>query len=211
MTQEVQRYTGQESWDQLVSDSDQALGYGLARDEMLDALTGVPFVITRVSFRPGITRKVDGKDKQFAYVSCECRVAPLQHLRLAKVNANRSAAKLEPLSSLAELPFDPDEHVVFNDGSTGIYRQIVSYLEQRGIIRLVKEGAEVIYNGQIGETSLDLPPGDWSDILHGEMHFNEDGFGEYDTPIRLYCPRGIRLSKYTNQYNPDGSQTRYLA
>jgi hypothetical protein len=205
---EVQRYTGQEDWDSLQAAADEILGYDLAKAELLDALVGVPFLITHVTFRPGITRKTKDGDKQFAYVSCEARIAPA--LRLPKLNAARKAAKLPEVTSLDELPFDPNTHVVFNDGSTGIYRQIVEYLVAKEFIK-VTDKEEMRTNGKLGETDLDLPPGDWQDITYGELRFSPEGFGEYDAEIRLMCPRGIRLSQYTNEFNPDGSQTRYLA
>lgn len=208
---EPQPYTGQESWDELRAGSDEVLGYDLAKNELLDALVGVPFMVTQMSFRPGITRKTESGDKQFAFVSAECVIAPASELRLPKINAARETAKLPRLETLADLPFGADEHVVFNDGSTGIYRQMVQYLNSKGYITLVKDGESVITNGRIGETSLDLPPGDWADVHAGHMQFDLDGFGLYSVHVRLFCPRGLRLSKYQNEYNPDGSQTRYIA
>lgn len=208
---EPQAYTGQESWKELTADADEVLGYELAKDELLDALVGVPFIITQLSFRPGITRKTEQGDKQFAFVSIECVIAPASELRIAKINVARKTAGLPSIESLADLPFGPDDHVIFNDGSTGIYRQIVQYLATKKYITLVKEGQEVISNGRIGETSLDLPPGDWHDVHAGHMRFDLDRFGIYTVHVRLLCPRGLRLSKYQNEYNPDGSKTRYIA
>lgn len=234
---EAEEYTGLQTWSQLRSDADEIMGYDHAKDELLDALVGVPHLITSLTFRPGITRKVsDGKqvvDKQFAYVSCEARLAMSQTqldlanaaevragrpmlqnvpvMRLPKINMARKTADLEPLRELSDLPFDPDGHVIYNDGSTGIYRQIVQYLAAKGYVSLVKEGETVVTNGRLGETTLDLPPGDWADIHAGHMRFDETGFGLYSVHVRLMCPRGLRLSEYTNEFNPDGSKTRYLA
>lgn len=176
-------------WDSLYAESDVVRGYDLAKDKLFDALTGVPFVITRVTFRRG---KVRDK-RQFAYVSCETMIAPESVLAKRRVN-------------IADLPFDPGALVVFNDGSTGIYRQIVAYLEARGFITL-PEGPD---NGPHGTVRFDCPPSEWAEIHAGEASTDEDGFFTYTANIRLACPRGLRLSTYENDYNPDGSTTRYL-
>jgi hypothetical protein len=188
-------------WDSLVSDADEILGYDLARDETADDLVGVPFLITRVIFRPGVLR-----DKiRAAYVSCECRVAPALDLRL--INGRREGSRLGRITDLEHLAFGPDSHVVFNDGSTGVYRQITKYLTAKGFITLKDP---VIETGSYGESSFDQPPGGWANVQAGESKFDQDGFMDYDSPIRLYCPRGLRLSLYENDYTQTG-KTRYIA
>src|SRR5215469_13336995 len=103
------RFDPNQSWDMATRDADQVLGHDLAKDEILDALVGVPFLITRMTFHPGEAGKRE------AYVSCEVQLAPRPEMERRRVN-------------LAMLPFDPGELVVFNDGSTGVYRQCVAYL-----------------------------------------------------------------------------------
>ena len=209
--QEPEEYTGQSWADLMAGEKDTILGYDPAKDELLDALVGVPHLITSMTFRPGVTRKTGNGDKKFAYVSLEAIVPPETELDLAKINAARKTSKLEPVANLTDLPFGANDHVVYNDGSTGIYRQVVQYLGAKGYVSLVKEGEEVVTNGKLGETTYDLPPEDWADIHTGHMRFDTDGFGLYSVHVRLFCPRGLRLSKYENEYNPDGSKTRYLA
>jgi hypothetical protein len=188
-------------WESLVSDADEILGYDLARDETADDLVGVPFLITRVIYRPGVLR-----DKiRAAYVSCECRVAPGLDLRL--INGRREGSRLARITDLDNLAFGPDSHVVFNDGSTGVYRQITKYLAAKGYITLKDP---VIEAGSYGESSFDQPPGGWENVHAGESKFDQDGFMDYDSPIRLYCPRGLRLSLYENDYTQTG-KTRYIA
>lgn len=212
VAQEPEAYTGAEDWESLRAQSDEIMGYDLAKDELLDALVGIPFLGTSLNFRPGVTRKDnEGKDKKYAYVSVEAVIPPAKELRIPKINVARSVAELPPITSLDDLPFGPDDHVVFNDGSTGIYRQVVQYLAAKQYIQLVREGDSVVTSGKLGETTYDLPPEDWADIKAGHMRFDLDGFGLYSVHVRLFCPRGLRLSKYTNEYNPDGSKTRYLA
>src|SRR5713101_6873626 len=113
---------GMESWADLREGADQVQGSELAKDALLDALVGVPFLIYRLTTRPGIVRRTKtGDTKQFDYVSCEIVLADEQEMKRRRVD-------------LTNLPFAPGDQVVFNDGSTGVWRQIVAYLHAREFI-----------------------------------------------------------------------------
>lgn len=193
-------YQPGEDWQNLINEADEIIGYDLARDETADDLVGVPFLITGVVFRPGVLRE---KERQ-AYVSCEVRISPKLDLRL--INSRRESSRLGKIPDLDQLTFEPDAHVVFNDGSTGVYRQIVKYLAMKGFITL---NDPVIEAGSYGESSFDSPPSGWGNVNQGDAKFDADGFMDYNTPIRLYCPRGLRLSTYENDYTQTG-KTRYI-
>jgi hypothetical protein len=189
-------------WETIVGEADEILGYDLARDETADDLVGVPFVITRVYFRPGVLR-----DKErAAYVSCETIVAPQIDLRL--INSRREGSRLPRLPDLESLAFGPGSHVVFNDGSTGVYRQIVKYLATKGMIELK---TPIIEAGSYGESSFDQPPNRWAATIAGDLIPTDETpvFSEYAANMRLFCPRGLRLSLYENDYTQTG-KTRYL-
>jgi hypothetical protein len=190
-------------WESLIETADEILGFDLARDETADDLVGVPFAITAVTFRPGVLRE---KVRQ-AYVSCEVRISPKLDLRL--INSRRESSRLPRISDLDTLAFGPDSHVVFNDGSTGIYRQVVKYLATRGYISLKEP---VIEAGAYGESSFDSPPSDWENCQRGELRFDADAFAHYSASLApvLFCPRGLRLSLYENDYTQTG-KTRYIA
>lgn len=188
-----------QAWSIALGEADEVLGFDLAKDEILDALEGVPFLITRLTFREA------GMLSRDAYVSCEAQIAPKAELERRRVD-------------LQKLPFDPGELVVFNDGSTGVYRQIVQYLAIKGFItlphpvsvsgpgpRYSEKDKKVIY-----ECSYDLPPELWTDVSGGEMRFTPNGKGEYVVNVRLFARRGIRISEYQNDWTQDG-KTRYLA
>jgi hypothetical protein len=193
-------YQPGEDWNTLADSADEILGYDLARDETADDLTGVPFLITRVMFRPGVMR---GKERS-AYVSCEVRIAPELDVRL--INSRRNGSRMTPITDISNLAFGPDSHVVFNDGSTGVYRQIVKYLAMKEMIILT---SPVIEAGTYGESSFDQSPGQWEDIAGDGAAIDPSGFLGYTANVRLFCPRGLRLSLYENDYTQTG-KTRYI-
>lgn len=177
-----------DTWESMSETADEILGNDLAKDDILDALVGVPIMVTRVVFRPAETAN------RKSYVSCEAVIAPKHELERRKVN-------------LSALPFDPGDHVVFNDGSTGIYRQIVAYLHAKGFIALPQP---ITTGGSYGESSYDLSPQEWEDVNAGDMRFTESGDSIYVANVRLLAKRGIRISDYENEWTKDG-KTRYLA
>jgi hypothetical protein len=192
-------YQPGEDWQSLVGRADEILGYDLARDETADDLVGVPFIMTRLVFRPGVMRD---KERQ-SYVSAEVRIAPALDLRL--INSRRESSRLPRINDLDSLAFGPDSHVVFNDGSTGVYRQAVKLLVAKQYITLAQP---IVEAGGYGECSFDQPPGRWTGYLKGNA-IDQDGFIGYTADIALFCPRGLRLSLYENDYTQTG-KTRYL-
>lgn len=195
-------YTPGMDWETLLETADEILGYDLARDETADDLVGVPFALTAVTFRPGVLRD---KVRQ-AYVSCEVRISP--HLDLRLINTRREGSRLPRINDLDMLAFGGNQHVVFNDGSTGVYRQVVKYLAVKGYVELK---TPVVETGAYGESSFDQPPSGFADIHRGEVRFDKEGFPVYTAAIApiLYCPRGLRLSLYENDYTQTG-KTRYI-
>jgi hypothetical protein len=185
-------------WGTLIEGADTVLGADLVSGtenwELFDALQGVPFMITRVVYRPSDF----GGATEANYVSCEAVLAPASILVRKHVD-------------LSTLPFDPGGMVIFNDGSTGIARQITEYLHAAGYIVVVPDGTDLQPGGKKGESSFDLPVSKWAHIRAGDMRFGPDGQPAYSADVRLNCPRGIRISEgYENAYTKDG-KTRYLA
>lgn len=183
------------AWDEADS-IDRIEGFDLEKNKA--ELIGVPFIITRVVFREGSFRR--GKEVlPDDYVSVECVTAPPEVYE-AKVAGNRRRASEQgiPLSEQSEI--GPNEMVVFNDSSTGIRRQIVHYLHTRGLV-VVDKDVQPNLLGSYGENPLDLQAASWlvgSDKARSGIDF------------RLLCPRGLRASRYENEFSPDAT-TYYLA
>lgn len=188
--QAVQAYTGQEDY---FADADEKIGFDLLEDELFDELVGVPFGIMRGTFRPG---NVNAATKRLgAYVSLEGRIGNEEQLARRKVDMSRK-------------PFEAGSLIVVNDGSTGIYRDFVKYIAGKEYIKLPDP---IVESGPSGSCSYDLRPDEWADIYVGDGYGDENGFVHYSVNVKLWCPRGIRISDgYSNEYTKDG-KTRYLA
>lgn len=188
MTVAVPEYEpGIDTWESLTIGADEAIGSDLISGEAADKLIGVPMMIYKITYRDGIRRA--GVQWRDDYVSCEAVVAP-QHVLEARANRGRL--------DLRNISVDPGEHIVFNDGSTGIYRQITGYLQAKELIKLPEP---LVMVGSKGECSLDLPRSEWESGAE---------LATAGIPVRLLCPRGLRYSEYQNDFAPDGAKTRYI-
>lgn len=196
VVEEVDRYDPNfDTWDAMAATADTVLGADLVStdDALFDALVGVPFMITRVVYRPSEY----GTDREGNYVSVEAVIAPGDVLRKRRIDPDA-------------LPFKPDSQIVFNDGSTGIARQITAYLHATGRI-VLPDNDNIRVEGKRGESSYDLPVSEWTDVRAGELRFTPTGQAVYICDVRLTCPRGIRISEgYDFDGGKDG-KTRYLA
>ena len=179
-------------------DADEIEGYDLLRDEALYDLVGIPFIGYRVVFRDGIQRK--GSPWRDDYASLELRIAPSNVVMatITRIQARRKSLNVAPLT-MGQVTSLPGEQVVINDGSTGIYRQMVQYLVAKEHITL-PEGEEA---GEKGDSIYDLPRSQW---LSGA----DKASGGID--IALRCARGLRFSEYRNEYTGDDeARTWYIA
>lgn len=92
-----------------------------------------------------------------------------------------------------------NEPVIFNDGSTGIYRQIVAYLTGKGEVD-PGPGEE---SGPSGTCRWDNPLTKWVSPKNADKVAKDNGF-----PVRLVAPRGLRVSEY--DWNGQLAETYYL-
>lgn len=167
-------------WQAELGQADEVIGYSLIggkdNEQLLDMLIGVPHLIEAVTFRQGDVNIMPKGQTPFYrdYMSVEALIHPAYQARFKR---NR---------------------VVYNDGSTGIYRQIVTYLAGKNLVTVDESKPE---QGPANETRYDVS---FSTPSPG----SEKNSPAY-IPVRLFCPEGLRKSDYTNEYGE--AQTWYLA
>lgn len=165
-------------WNSQVQQADQVLGASLIggreNEETLNSLIGVPFLIERITFNQSDIVPDPKKGFFRDFVSVEALIHPSYQKKFKR------------------------DRVVFNDGSTGIYRQCVQYLGVKGMIEIredLPEGGEA--NGSRYDVSYTAP-------VDGEPKRQSLSF-----ETRLLAPEGLRKSDYPG---PAGEATTwYLA
>ena len=181
------------TWEDLTRDAYEVFGADL---EAGAQLIGVPMCLIMATFRLGDYADKNGV-KGF-YVSLDTIIGPQEEIARA-IRRKRIPDDVTPP--------EPGEHLVFNEGGTGVYRQIVSYLEET---RLIKITSALPREGAYGESRLDIPPSDWEVDDTAEFRKSDDGKLSLAFSFRILCPRGLRSSEYANDYSK-AAVTRYIA
>jgi len=170
----------------------QVPGFGLVEDKML--LIGVPHIII------GVTYQMPTPARPRGYVSLRGFIANAE--KLAEARSRRWIP--------GECPFSPEERIVYNDGSTGIRRQITELLDKWNLIDVGNDDFEP--SADCG-SKYDLPWTDWRSFDQVEVQ------GENMVPgitknhngnlFTLNVARGLRVSEYSND-KVDDAKTFYL-
>lgn len=171
-------------WEAATANAMEVEGYSLyggkENDRTLDALVGTPFVTRHVTFRPGDIIP-QGQKEPRDYVSVEVLIHPSHAHRF------------------------PRRTLVFNDGSTGIYRQIVAAVSATGRVDLPEDLPETgSANSTRYDVSLSIPAK--GDPSKGGTEAQPT---EFD--LSIYCPEGLRKSDYPNEFGGGSATTWYLA
>lgn len=165
----------------------------LERDKY--TLIGVPHVITAVSYREPTDTKPRG------YVSIEAFVAPAAALEYAIARG-----WVPNVDSLEGLKLEPSSKIIYNDGSTGIRRQLTQMFHNAGMLdvggdpqekgarfdrsyptwasysqRVTKLVEETNKKGETTETEVSYP------------QFDQDMSGN---PLSVLVKHGLRVSEY---------------
>lgn len=170
-------------------------------------LIGVPHVITCITFQKIPPVAKDGTQKN-GFVSVEATIAGERELARA-VARGRVIANGLAVTDVESLLIDPDERIVYNDGSTGVRRQLVKILDAIGLIRV--DGTT--------DRRFDRSWLEWEEA--GEQ-WREQGTDDNDVamvvpsfthradgrPLLINVPRGLYVSAYTNDHGE--SETFYL-
>jgi hypothetical protein len=185
------------SWEGLTAGADEWAGADLEKGAQL---IGVPMCLILATFRQGDIKSNISKEFGW-YVSLDTVIAPQAEIDRA-IRRNR-------IPDEVTVP-EPGERLVFNEGGTGVYRQVVAYLEMRGYIRI---DSELPTEGAYGKSRYDVLPPEWQirkDLTAESLKIAPDGTRTVQFHIRLLCPRGLRSSKYENEWTKAG-ETRYIA
>ena len=160
-----------------------------------DDLLGVPFIIISATYREGFPRAGVKGD----YVSIEAVVAGADILASKPVMTT-----IMKQQSSVKTPFDvpvfPNEAVIFNDGSTGVRRQITQRLEEAGLFDCGPDEGDAL-------VPWDRQCQKWlkgSDLLGERIVTLSTG-----VPFRYVCRRGLRKSEYENEFGD--ATTYYIA
>lgn len=168
----------------------------VAKSDML----GVPHIITGVRFQHPSKGRGELENRR-GFVTVECTVADTRTLE-----KEISRGRIPGVGDMIALPFDPEERLVYNDGGTGIRRQLVKMLDAFGVIT-------------VGNTDdprrFDLAYTAWEScdqmVESGEL----DGEAIYvpyitrnhkGTQLVIKVQRGLYASDFSNEY---GEATTY--
>jgi hypothetical protein len=190
---EWEPYRGQ-TYGQLIQDAGIVPGADLVKG---DAIIGVPFVTTAVTFRIG------------DYASAVTRIkGAYANIEIVTGDDAAFARAVKRGRIPTECDIEPMEELIFNEGGTGVYRQLVSAWLDLGWIQL-PEGE---LGGAYGESILDTPLDEWLIVNAGPVVTTADSEGNpvYSAATRLLVKRGLRVSEYENDFTKEG-RTRYLA
>lgn len=157
-----------------------------------DALIHVPHMIIGLTYRPSFL--LPGTKIKGDYVSCESVVADREMFALPQVRALLG-------KGYDTLAVFPNETVVYNDGGTGIRRELTKTLHLNHVIDV---GGD--YNKD-GERIYDRPCELWASGAELAMSgIVADADGE---PFRYFAIRGLRRSDY--EYEGQDATTYYFA
>ena len=121
-------------------------------------LVGVPHAITRVTYRPGVKTKEGLRD----YVSIEAVVADDETLYREIVRG-----RVPNVDTVEALTVKPNEKVIYNDGSTGVRRQLTAMFHNLGII--------TVPNVTTDMAAFDTPYFEWEAFTQtGEMNGDKE-------------------------------------
>jgi hypothetical protein len=162
-----------------------------------DDLLGVPFIIISLTYREGFPRAGVKGD----YVSVEAVVADagILHSRPVLSGIGREHGETR-VPDPGDLTVYPNEAVVFNDGSTGVRRQVTGYAIAAGIADPGPAGKDVL-------EPADRQYQKW--VKGGDQAADKIVAFPNGEPFRVACRRGLRRSEYANEYGD--AVTYYIA
>lgn len=160
-------------------------------------LLGVPHIITRVTYW------TPPKDpKQMGMVSVEAVVGDIPSLMRAIERKH-----VPHVDEMRQLQVDPEERIVYNDGSTGVRRQLTQMFQAFGII-------DVGGSPEDGDARFDRRWTDWDSFSQtrpqgDDIEVPSIGMNHKGRPLVIKVLRGLYVSEYSNDYTDEG-RTYYV-
>jgi hypothetical protein len=153
-------------------------------------MVGVPHIIEKVTYRAGSGEWSPGI--RFDYITFQAIILTEDYLAQLGVNpANFSGVK-------------PGEAVIYNDGSTGLARQMTSRLHKAKVITVDETQGALTEKGAKGKSAYDQPREMWE---KGDTAATEGiTFGIADNAPPVLLPNGLRGSEYDG---PNGKAVTY--
>lgn len=181
------------SYDELMAmESFRVAGLSLLSKE---ELLGVPHIITKVTYWMP-------KAEQLGMVSCEATLASPEYLKKAI-----ERGWIPNISTPDQMKLEPSERVVYNDGGTGIRRQLTALFHNQEVIDVGHEDVE-------DDSRFDVAWPEWVSFSETRRQSAEVGdvpcvsrIGK--RPLILRADRGLSVSEYSNAYTDNGT-TFYL-
>lgn len=189
--------SGEISFDDATERSDRTTGGILLTGDAVSQLIRIPFAIIGGTFRVANERFVADEKVNGDYVSLECVISDERKMRASGID-------------LSTLSFGPLDVVRFNNGSTGVRRQMVRYLAMKEYIKVQSDKTPLVESGALGESSYDIPFHMWESFNIGTLREEgEEPVWDFKIPRLFVASRGLRASTY--EVNKKDVTTFYLA
>jgi hypothetical protein len=183
--------------------------YRIAGTALVDKkeLLGVPHIITKVTF--WMPKQLKDGSYQSGMASVEATLGDEATLTMA---AGRGW--IPGVESFAALKLNANERIVYNDGSTGVRRQLVAIFHTAGLITVAardKKTEEEFASNRV----FDRPWTDWAAFTQHVRQSDEVGAvpcisrDDRGNPLVIRVDRGLSVSAYSNDYTDEG-ETYYL-
>lgn len=138
-------------------------------------LIGVPHVITSVTYRDGT------KDKPRGYVSVEATIAPAPAIQNAITRG-----WIPGVNQPSEFKLEPGGNVVYNDGSTGIRRQLTQLFHDAGMCDIGGDPKD-------GNARFDRAHTEWESCEYTTTRHDAEYDVDVTIPMFDRSPNGGRL------------------
>lgn len=157
-------------------------------------LLGVPHIIT------GVTYWLP-KPKQRGFIAVEATIAS-PHILGEAVRRGW----IKGVTDMATLRFSPNERIVYNDGGTGVRRQITKQLQKHGLID--------VGHADMDDTRFDLPWTQWNSFSESREQGDKGlvpslEHNHVGDPLIIFAMRGLSVSEYSNEHTDEG-KTYYI-